>query len=60
MINLGPGETSQIAGRTLVIAADTLIENAIAGDGSDLLIGNSADNSLWGMRGNDTFHGGRE
>ncbi|MFC5485747.1 Ig-like domain-containing protein, partial [Microvirga aerilata] len=45
-------------GRTLVIAADTLIENAIAGDGSDLLIGNSADNSLWGMRGNDTFHGG--
>ncbi|MBL0408529.1 proprotein convertase P-domain-containing protein, partial [Microvirga aerilata] len=33
VINLGPGETSQIAGRTLVIAADTLIENAIAGDG---------------------------
>jgi len=34
------------------------IENAIAGDGNDLLIGNTASNELTGGAGNDTLSGG--
>lgn len=34
------------------------IENAIGGDGHDLLVGSGAANALYGMRGNDTLQGG--
>jgi len=40
------------------IAAGTLIENVVTGDGADVLIGNSVGNRLLGMRGSDTLEGG--
>ncbi|MFZ1483225.1 MAG: S8 family serine peptidase, partial [Paracoccaceae bacterium] len=36
----------------------TNIENAIGGDGSDVIYGNTGNNRLYGMRGNDLFLGG--
>ena len=57
-IDLNPGSQSQLDGRTLTLAAATVIENAYAGDGNDTLIGNSSANRLWGMRGDDQLTGG--
>ena len=57
-VDLTPGKTSQIAGKTLRIDKDTLIEQAFGGDGDDLLLGNLADNTLQGGRGDDTVAGG--
>ena len=56
-INLNAGATSTIAGRALLIAAGTQIENAIAGDGDDIIIGNAAGNKLFGGRGSDRLAG---
>ena len=39
----------------LAIAYKVTIENAIGGDGNDLLIGNAVDNVLQGGAGNDTY-----
>ncbi|WP_349360304.1 S8 family serine peptidase [Stappia sp.] len=36
----------------------TAVENAVAGDGNDTLIGNAGSNKLHGMRGDDTLIGG--
>ncbi len=59
LLNLASGSTnSKIAGNSLSISNNTVIENAYAGDGNDLLIGNSADNKIDGGRGNDTLFGG--
>ena len=58
IINLNPGSTSTIAGRSLTIAAGTIIENAFGGDGNDVIVGNSAANKLYGDRGNDLLIGG--
>ena len=41
----------------LVIAAGTVIENAVTGDGDDTIHGNEAANELYGMRGGDTLSG---
>jgi subtilisin-like proprotein convertase family protein/Ca2+-binding RTX toxin-like protein len=49
--------TATIAGTALTIAAGTLIEHAIGGDGADALTGNAAANTLWGGRGHDTLLG---
>jgi Ca2+-binding RTX toxin-like protein/subtilisin-like proprotein convertase family protein len=49
------GAASSIDGVSVTFAN---IENAIGGDGSDRLYGDSSGNSLWGMRGNDTMDGG--
>ncbi len=49
---------SVLAGNALTIDSAAIIENAFAGDGDDLLIGNSAANNLSGGRGDDTFYGG--
>lgn len=57
VIDLVPGGTSTIAGAPLVIAADTLIENAVGGDGNDWIRGNHGDNWLRGGRGDDTLIG---
>lgn len=57
VLNLMPGGRSVIAGRNLKIAANTLIENAISGDGNDRLFGNAKANVLNGMRGNDGLVG---
>lgn len=57
-LNLGPSATSTIAGGTVTLATDTLIENAIGGAGDDVITGNAANNLLRGNGGNDTLDGG--
>lgn len=39
------------------IAAGTVIENATAGSGNDILVGNAASNVIVGGAGDDTFYG---
>lgn len=58
--NLGPAWTAGIflEPRTLGIAYNCWIENAIGGAGNDVLIGNERDNLLSGGAGNDTLTGG--
>lgn len=56
-IDLRDGATSLIDDAALEIAGGTVIENAHSGDGDDTLIGNAADNQLFGWRGNDTLSG---
>jgi subtilisin-like proprotein convertase family protein len=56
-LDLTPGATSTIDGRSVVIAAGTLVEIAYGGDGNDTITGNTADNDLWGGRGNDALMG---
>ncbi|MGE0200767.1 MAG: S8 family serine peptidase [Candidatus Melainabacteria bacterium] len=58
IINLNAGQDSTIAGNTVHINNGTQIENAIGGDGNDVITGNSAANTLVGGRGNDTLDGG--
>jgi Ca2+-binding RTX toxin-like protein len=58
VIDLSRAGPSEIAGRRVFIAPNTVIEKAIGGDGNDTLIGNAADNTLWGGRGNDLMDGG--
>lgn len=56
---LNEGATSSVNGFDfLTIAAGTQIENAIGGDGNDLITGNALDNILAGMRGDDFLIGG--
>ncbi|TMJ05908.1 MAG: hypothetical protein E6G97_01040 [Alphaproteobacteria bacterium] len=57
VLDLTPGATLTIAGRQVVGAAGTVIENAYGGDGNDVLIGNASDNILSGGAGNDTLDG---
>ncbi|ONG52587.1 hypothetical protein BKE38_14320, partial [Pseudoroseomonas deserti] len=52
------GGESRIAGASLRIAGGTEIENAIGGDGHDVLIGNALANRLQGGRGDDHLQGG--
>ncbi|MEX0311822.1 MAG: Ig-like domain-containing protein, partial [Tateyamaria sp.] len=65
LINLAPSDpgatspsVSNIGGRigNLTIAADTIIENAIGGSGSETFYGNVASNTFTGNGGDDTFH----
>jgi subtilisin-like proprotein convertase family protein len=56
-IDLQAGAVSTIAGRGIAIGGDTLIENAVGGDGNDTLAGNGAANSLYGGRGDDVLAG---
>jgi hypothetical protein len=42
----------------VAIAYSTTIENAIGGSGADTITGNSVNNEIWGMGGNDTINGG--
>ncbi|BBK39177.1 hypothetical protein STAQ_42550 [Allostella sp. ATCC 35155] len=58
LLDLRAGATSTIAGRSLAIAAGTVIENAILGDGNDRVLGNDAGNDLDGWRGADSLDGG--
>ncbi|MBD2459867.1 S8 family serine peptidase [Oscillatoria sp. FACHB-1407] len=57
-LNLESGQSSTLAGNTLQITAGTVIENAIAGDGRDIVTGNAVDNQLQGGRNDDTLIGG--
>ena len=58
IIDLNPGAVGSLAGNSLAIASGTSIENAYAGDGNDLLTGNSLDNRLYDGRGDDVLSGG--
>ena len=58
VLDLAPGATSMVAGRPLTISPDTIIENAILGDGNDIIVGNLKNNLLMGGRGNDILYGG--
>lgn len=51
---------SDIAGLigNVMIARDTVIENATMGSGDDTVIGNTSANKIFGMAGNDTIYGG--
>lgn len=57
LLNLAPDSISTIDGRAIHIAAGTVIENAIGGDGNDVIYGDQADNHLVGSYGNDTLVG---
>ena len=59
-LDLRPEGISDVYGLTgnLVIARDVLIENAIAGTGDDVVIGNEAMNRLEGRDGDDVLEGG--
>lgn len=59
VLDLNGGANSYVDGqRFLQIDPRSMIEHAIAGDGDDHLIGNSADNIFYGARGNDLIVGG--
>ncbi|MBR1179840.1 S8 family serine peptidase [Bradyrhizobium sp. KB893862 SZCCT0404] len=57
-LDLHAGAVDTIAGKTLQIAAGTLIKNVWAGDGNDTIIANDAGNTIQGGRGNDTIVAG--
>lgn len=60
LINLNAGEFSH-AGRltfNISIAVGAVIENAVGGRGSDVIVGNDVSNRLKGAGGNDTLYGG--
>ncbi|MCR8726834.1 M10 family metallopeptidase, partial [Frigidibacter sp. ROC022] len=59
-LDLRSEAVSNVAGYVgnMVIARDTVIENAIGGSGNDEIIGNASDNMIAGGAGNDTLEGG--
>ncbi|MEL7301260.1 MAG: M10 family metallopeptidase C-terminal domain-containing protein [Pseudomonadota bacterium] len=59
-IDLNVEAVSDVGGLkgNLIIARDTVIEEAWGGNGDDEIIGNAADNRLSGGRGEDTMSGG--
>ncbi len=59
-IDLVAGHFSDVAGYrgNLSIAPGTTIENAVGGQGSDLILGNGMANRLQGRGGDDTLDGG--
>ncbi|WP_348698764.1 S8 family serine peptidase [Duganella fentianensis] len=56
-IDLSGATASIINGGKLTIAAGTTINNAVGGDGNDVLIANRAGGTLRGLWGNDTLTG---
>ncbi len=58
LLNLNPGAVCTIDGRSLTLGAATVIENAFGGDGGDVIQGNAAANTLYGMRSNDSISAG--
>ncbi len=59
-LNLLPGSSFSVNGVTWGQLSTGIeqFENAITGDGNDIITGNGLANKLSGMRGNDTLHGG--
>lgn len=58
-INLNEGSLSDVGGlkANVSIAVGVTIENAIGGAGNDVIVGNSADNTIKGGGGNDIIYG---
>lgn len=58
-LNLNAGSASSLNGAGFItIASGTTIENAVSGDGGDVLTGNAVGNKFHGMRGDDRLTGG--
>lgn len=58
-LSLVAGTSTTFGGTAaFTIAVGTQIENAVTGDGNDVLTGNALDNELRGMRGDDSLFGG--
>ena len=57
-LDLNPGAIDTIAGKSLQIAASTIIKNVWAGDGNDMIIANDFGDTIQGGRGNDTIVAG--
>lgn len=57
-LDLNPGGTSTIAGRTLQIGTDTTLKTAWGGDGNDTFIANNSGMLIEAGRGNDTIVAG--
>ena len=57
-MSLQAGSQNTLLGHSLAISAGSTIENAVSGDGDDVLLGNDSDNRLRGMRGDDSLQGG--
>jgi Ca2+-binding RTX toxin-like protein len=58
VLDLNAGGSSTLGGvRFITIDAGTAIENAVTGDGNDRINGNSLDNQLVGMQGDDVLYG---
>ena len=57
--SLGPARwnESEDVTENLAIAYNVVIEKAIGGSGNDTLVGNDANNSLWGRAGADSING---
>ena len=60
IINLAPGTRSSVGGmdNNVLIAPETIIENAIGGAGNDRITGHGVDNKLTGGAGADNLTGG--
>jgi Ca2+-binding RTX toxin-like protein len=59
LVRLSSGAISTADSKGFVrIGNNTIIENAIAGDGNDRMYGSDGNNTLYGMRGNDSIHAG--
>ena len=57
VLDLRGGASSTLHdGQFIQIAAGALIENAVTGDGDDIIRANGADNALHGGRGNDIYY----
>ncbi len=56
-LDLNAGTDSVIAGRVVSTSDLTVIENAYAGDGDDIVIGNQEANTIFGGRGDDFLSG---
>lgn len=57
LLSLRLDTTSTIDGVTVAVGADCRVENAVGGDGDDILVGQGLDNLLLGGRGDDTLYG---
>lgn len=58
ILDLATGGGASFGGQqAFTIQSGTVIENAVAGDGYDRLLGNSVANTLNGMRGDDRLYG---
>lgn len=59
LLYLDSENTSSVGGIAFLnIAAVSIIENALGGDGNDRIKGNDFDNLIYGMRGDDVLIGG--
>jgi subtilisin-like proprotein convertase family protein len=61
ILNLNAGTASTLNGAAFIsVNPFSVIENAVSGDGNDIITGNAQQNVLHGMRGNDTLTGGND